>query len=42
MLSVSGGHPIGLFGEWDGHTLLPMAVSSHGQYTRLVTSAEAR
>ena len=43
LLAISGGHPVSLFGEWDGQTLLPMAVSSgDGQYAHLPTNSEAQ
>lgn len=30
--ALSGGHPLGLFGEWDGDHLLPLSVWSSGQF----------
>jgi hypothetical protein len=42
VLAVSGGRPVSVFGEWDGQTLLPMSVSSDGQYVRLATEAEGQ
>ena len=32
VLSISGGHPVTLFGEWDGASLLPMGVVSGGRF----------
>ena len=32
LLSVSGGRPISIFGEWDGEALLPMGVGAAGGY----------
>lgn len=30
-LAVSGAHPVGVIGEWDGHALLPLSVWADGQ-----------
>ncbi len=35
MLGVSGGHPISLFGEWDGEQLHPLSAWAEGQFVRL-------
>lgn len=32
LLALSGGHPVDLAGEWDGHALLPLAASVRGEY----------
>jgi len=31
MLAISGGHPVGLFGEWDGQRLTPMSLWTEGR-----------
>ena len=31
LLAVSGGRPVGVFGEWDGDALWPMSVSDNGE-----------
>ena len=31
LLAVSGGRPVGVFGEWDGEALWPMSVSTDGE-----------
>lgn len=36
MFAISGGKPIWLFGEWNGHTLLPLTVSQHNSLIGLV------
>jgi hypothetical protein len=36
LFALSGGHPIDLFGEWNGRTLLPLAALAEGGYHRLV------
>jgi hypothetical protein len=35
LLAVSGGHPVTLFGEWDGASLLPVSAWAEGRFTRL-------
>jgi hypothetical protein len=35
LLAVSGGHPVDLFGEWDGRSLLPLSVWAEGRFHRL-------
>lgn len=35
LLAVSGGHPVQLFGEWDGEFLLPLSVWSDGKLVKL-------
>ena len=35
MLAVSGGHPITVFGEWDGQTLLPLSLWDKTQFLTL-------
>ncbi len=37
LAAISGGHPVTLFGEWDGDYLLPLSVSADGQYHDLTT-----
>jgi hypothetical protein len=32
LLALSGGHPLGLFGEWDGEYLLPLSACSNGTF----------
>jgi SWIM zinc finger len=42
LLAISGGHPIAVFGEFDGQTLLPlMLLSSEGIFAQIHTSEEA-
>lgn len=36
MLAQSGGHPVDLFGEWDGEYLLPLGLSADGRFSMLV------
>lgn len=35
LLSLSGGRPFKLFGEWDGRHLLPLGVWAEGRYARI-------
>lgn len=42
LLSISGGHPITLFGEWDGEWLLPMSAWSGGRAYLLSDGAISR
>jgi hypothetical protein len=35
LLALSGGHPIGVFGEWDGQHLLPLSAWADGRFVRL-------
>jgi hypothetical protein len=35
LLALSGGHPVQLFGEWDGENLLPLSVWATGKIVRL-------
>jgi len=32
LLSVSGGNPVTIFGEWDGYSLLPLSVFADGRF----------
>jgi hypothetical protein len=32
LLALSGGHPVGLFGEWRDEELLPLSVFAHGRF----------
>lgn len=32
MLALSGGQPVGIFGEWDGHRLVPLSLWSEGRF----------
>jgi SWIM zinc finger len=42
LLAVSGGHPITIFGEFDGQTLLPLMIhSSDGIFAQVHTSEES-
>ncbi len=41
LFAVSGGHPIDLFGEWDGRTLLPLGALVEGRYHALVSGEPA-
>lgn len=36
MLSQSGGHAIGVFGQWDGESLLPLGLTADGQFAMLL------
>jgi len=38
LFAVSGGHPIDLFGEWDGRSLLPLGTLAEGGYHALVSA----
>ena len=40
LLALSGGHPLGLFGEWDGAVLRPLGVWAAGQYHRGMRNEE--
>ncbi len=35
LLALSGGHPVQLFGEWDGEVLLPLSVWVNGKMVKL-------
>jgi len=35
IVAISGGHPISLFGEWDGNTVLPVSAFAEGRFTEL-------
>jgi len=35
MTALSGGHPMFVFGEWDGATLLPLSVVADGRFVQL-------
>lgn len=35
LLAMSGGHPIGVAGEWENGRLLPLAASAHGRFVAL-------
>jgi hypothetical protein len=35
LLALSGGHPIGLFGEWNGEHLLPLSAWAEGRFLSL-------
>jgi len=35
LLAGSGGHPISVFGEWDGNRLLPLSILAQGRFCRL-------
>lgn len=35
LVAVSGGHPINLFGEWDGHSLLPVSACVEERFVEL-------
>ncbi|MCC7207224.1 MAG: SWIM zinc finger family protein [Anaerolineae bacterium] len=37
LLALSGGHPIGLAGEWDGRTLCPLSAYADGRFVALPT-----
>jgi hypothetical protein len=37
LFAVSGGHPVDLFGEWDGRALLPLGALADGSYHALVS-----
>jgi hypothetical protein len=35
LLALSAGHPIGLFGEWDGAAFKPLSVTAEGRFVVL-------
>jgi hypothetical protein len=35
LMAASGGHPVGLTGEWDGEVLTPLALESEGGWSTL-------
>lgn len=35
LFTLSGGHPVSLFGEWDGEHFLPLSVWANGRFVRL-------
>jgi hypothetical protein len=37
LFALSGGHPIDLFGEWDGRSLLPLGTLAEGSYHTLAS-----
>jgi hypothetical protein len=39
LLAIGGGHPVILFGEWDGDSLLPLSVSEEGRFRPLLPTA---
>ena len=39
LLSVSGGQPVDVFGEWDGHRMRPLALVHDGSHLRLDVEA---
>ena len=41
LFAASGGHPIDLFGEWDGRALLPLGALVDGGYHALVSGEPA-
>jgi hypothetical protein len=41
LFAVSGGHPIDLFGEWDGRALFPLGALVEGGYHALVSGEPA-
>jgi hypothetical protein len=41
LFAVSGGHPIDLFGEWDGRVLLPLGALAEGSYHALTSGEPA-
>jgi hypothetical protein len=32
LMALSGGHAIRIFGEWDGHTLMPLNIGVEGDW----------
>jgi SWIM zinc finger len=40
LLALSGGHPLGLFGEWDGDYLLPLGAWADGRFHALARARE--
>ena len=34
-MALSGGHPLHLFGEWDGDSLTPLAAWAEGRFYHL-------
>jgi hypothetical protein len=41
LFAVSGGHPVDLFGEWDGRALFPLGMLADGGYQALVSAEPA-
>jgi hypothetical protein len=41
LFAISGGHPIDLFGEWDGRSLLPLGALAEGGYHALTSGEPA-
>jgi hypothetical protein len=39
LLALSGGHPLELFGEWDGHRLWPLAARANGSFVHLAAQS---
>jgi hypothetical protein len=37
LFALSGGHPVDLFGEWNGRALLPLGALAEGAYHALVS-----
>jgi len=37
-MSLSGGQPLDVAAEWDGHTLRPLGLFHQGRYQALTTS----
>jgi hypothetical protein len=40
LMALSGGHPLALFGEWDGERLLPLGAFANGRFTSLAPVPE--
>lgn len=40
LLAISGGHPLALFGEWDGSAFLPLSCMAGAQWHSLTTHGE--
>jgi hypothetical protein len=38
LFAVSGGLPVTVFGEWDGHALLPLSAIAGGRFISLGSS----
>jgi len=37
MIALSGGKPLEVFGEWDGHALLPLSAVGEGRFVELTS-----
>jgi hypothetical protein len=38
LMALSGGHPVQIFGEWNGSTLMPLSLGVQGRWIPLEVS----